>query len=147
MEKTHWLCILNRENWGIVKRNGIWGVSERYKKQLHKAKIGDVLIFYCIGEKYRGKRKEPEITGMYEVASDSYKDSKKIFSSTGFKQEIFPYRIKVKPIKIFEKPIAFKPLVGKVKFITNRKRYGVHLFGKAMIRIPKEDYETIVALR
>ncbi len=38
--------------------------------------------------------------------------------------ETLPLRIKLKPIKIFEKPIEFKQITPKLKFITNRKRVG-----------------------
>jgi len=145
-EKTHWLCILNRENWNIVKRESVWGVSERHRKQINKAKIGDALVFYCVGETFGGEKREPEITGICEVASKPYKDSKKIFSSVG-KQDIFPYRVRVKPIKIFEESIAFKPLVDKMNFIRNKKRYASHIFGKTMRTIPKEDYEVIMSLK
>lgn len=141
---NYWLCILNRANWEVVKKNNIWGVSERHKNQINSTKIGDVLVFYAISEIVNKERKESEITGIYGVASEPYKDSKKIFSSIGRSfGEIFPYRINIKPIKIFEKPIPFKPLVGKIKFITNKKVWSSHLLGRAMRIIPKEDYEII----
>ncbi len=35
--------------------------------------------------------------------------------------ETLPLRIKLKPIKIFEKLIKFSQIIPKLKFITNRK--------------------------
>ena len=58
--------------------------------------------------------------------------------------ETFPLRIRLKPAKIFDKPAEFKPLIPKLKFITNRKRWSGHLMGKAMREIPEEDYRLIV---
>ncbi len=57
--------------------------------------------------------------------------------------ETFPLRIKLKPVKIFDKPVKFKPLIPKLKFITNRKKWSGHLMGKAMREIPEEDYRLI----
>ncbi|MDI6903081.1 MAG: EVE domain-containing protein [Methanocellales archaeon] len=147
-EKTYWLCILNRKNWEVVKKENVWGVSERHKNQLNKAKIGDVFIFYTISELTGRERTESEITGIFEVASKPYKDNKKLFSSVGTRHfgEIFPYRIKVKPLEIFENPIAFRPLTKKLSFITNKKRWSLHLLGAAMKAIPKEDYDLLASM-
>jgi len=60
--------------------------------------------------------------------------------------ETFPLRIKLKPIKIFEKPVEFKSLIPKLKFITNKRKWSGHLMGKAMRQIPKEDYDIIMSM-
>ena len=53
--------------------------------------------------------------------------------------ETFPWRVKIKPIKIFDKPIKFKPLIPKLKFITNKKKWSGHLMGKEIsLRFYKE---------
>ena len=38
--------------------------------------------------------------------------------------ETLPFRINLKPIKFFEKPIEFEQITPKLKFITNKKRVG-----------------------
>ena len=57
--------------------------------------------------------------------------------------ETFPLRIKVKQVQIFKNPVEFKPLIPKLKFITNKKKWSGHLMGKAMRTIPQEDFELI----
>ena len=146
MEPNYWLCILNRKNFEIVKEKNIWGVSKRHKNQIYKTKVGDILVFYVIGEIINNEKVGSEIVGIYKVVSEPYKDTTRIFSSVGTRNfgEIFPYRIKIAPVKIPKKPISFKKLVPELKFITNKKRWSLHLLGGAMRVIPKEDYETIL---
>ena len=60
--------------------------------------------------------------------------------------ETFPLRIKLKPVEIFDKPVEFKPLIPKLKFITNKQKWSGHLMGKAMRVIPEEDYRLIMDL-
>ena len=52
-------------------------------------------------------------------------------------------RIKLTPVKIFTKSVAFKPLIPKLSFITNKKKWAGHLMGRAMRTIPEEDFELI----
>jgi len=61
----------------------------------------------------------------------------------GMGTETFPLRIKIKPVQIFKKPVVFKPLIPKLKFITNKNKWSGHLMGKAMRTIPKDDFELI----
>ncbi len=85
------------------------------------------------------------IVAVYEAASEVYRDSSRIFKSPkGMGNETFPLRIKLKLVKIFDKPVEFKPLIPKLKFITNKKRWSGHLMGKAMREIPEEDYKPIL---
>ena len=54
--------------------------------------------------------KDSKIVAVYEVTSEVFRDSSRIFKAPkGMGNETFPLRIKLKPIKIFEKPIEFKP--------------------------------------
>lgn len=62
---SHWLCILNRENFEVVKHKGIWGVSKRHRNQLMRADVGDKLIFYLIGEKIGDEKKDSAIGAAY----------------------------------------------------------------------------------
>jgi predicted RNA-binding protein len=59
--------------------------------------------------------------------------------------ETFPWRVKIKPIKIFDKPVEFKLLIPKLNFITNRKKWGGHLMGKAMREISEDDFELVLS--
>ncbi len=58
--------------------------------------------------------------------------------------EVFPLRIKLKPVKIFSTPVDFKSLILKLKFITNKKKWTGHLMGKVMREISEEDYKLII---
>ncbi len=142
---AYWLCITNEANWKVIKERNVWGVPERHKNTIAKVKPGDKLMIYLKQEKVGDEVKESRIVGIYEVVSEPFKDSTRIFSSKGMKtNETFPWRVKIKPVKIFDKPVEFKPLIPKLKFITNKKRWSGHLMGKAMREIPEEDYELIL---
>ena len=143
MEPNYWLCILNRENFEAVKKKKVWGVSERHKNQIYKTKVGDKLAFYLISEVKGKERLESAIGGVAEVASEVFVDRKKIFPSAKVEGEVYPYRIRIKSLKVFKPEKPFKPLIGKLNFITNKKFYSGHLVGKAMRTIPKEDFEIL----
>ena len=136
-----WLCITNEANWKVIREKNIWGVPERHKNTIIKVKPGDKLLIYLKQEKVNDEIKEPRIVAVYEVISEFLR----IFSSEGLKtNETFSYRIKAKPVKIFDKPIEFKSLIPKLKFITNKKKWTGHLMGKAMREIPEDDFRLIV---
>jgi len=140
---TYWLCIANEENWKVIKKRNVWGVPERYKNTIARVKPGDKLLVYLKQEKVGDK--PSRIVAVYESISDAFKDSTRIFSSKGLRSdEVFPWRVKIKPVKIFGKPVEFKPLIPKLKFITNKRKWSGHLMGKAMREIPEEDYNLII---
>jgi len=144
---AYWLCITNEENWKVIKAKNVWGVPERHERTIAKVKPGDKLLIYLKQENIGDNIKPSRIVAVYEVVSEPFRDSKKIFKSPkGMGNEVFPWRIKIKPIKIFDEPIEFKPLIPKLKFITNKKKWSGHLMGKAMREIPEEDYELILSL-
>ncbi len=142
---AYWLCITNKENWKVIKQKNIWGVPERHKNTIAKVKPGDKLLIYLKQERDKDTIKEPKIVAVYEAVSEVFKDSSKIFKTPkGMGNETFPLRVKLKPVKIFDKPVEFKPLIPKLKFITNKKKWSGHLMGKAMREIPEEDFNLIV---
>jgi|GEM_PF-110056 len=141
----YWFCITTEDNWKVIRDKNVWGVPERHKNIIAKVKPGDKLLIYAKQEKIGDELKESRGVAIYEVLSEVFRDSKKIFKTPkGMGNEVFPYRIKIKPIKIFSKPIEFKPLIPKLKFISNKRKWSGHLMGKAMREIPKEDFELIV---
>jgi len=144
---AYWLCITNEVNWKVIREKNIWGVPERHKNTIAKAKPGDKLVIYLKQEKIDNEVKESRIVAVYEVISEPFKDSTRIFSSKGMRNsgETFPWRVKIKPIKIFDKPIEFKSLIPKLRFITNKKKWTGHLMGKAMREIPEEDFRLIIS--
>ncbi len=142
---TYWLCITTGENWKVIKEKNVWGVSERHKNTIAKVKPGDKLLIYLKQERDKDKVVEPRIVAVYEATSEVFKDSKRIFKSPpNMGNEVFPLRIKLKPVKIFEKPVDFKSLIPKLKFIKNKQKWTGHLMGKAMREIPEEDFKLIM---
>ena len=142
---AYWLCIANEENWRIIKSKNIWGVPERHKNTIMRVKKGDKLLIYLKQEKVNDEVKPSRIVAVYEVVSEPFKDYTRIFKTPrGMGNESFPWRVKIKPIMIFDKPIEFKPLIPKLKFITNKKKWSGHLMGKAMREIPEEDFRLIL---
>jgi predicted RNA-binding protein len=141
---AYWLCITNEANWKVIREKNVWGVPERHKNTIAKVKPGDKLVIYVKQKKVGEEVRPSRIMGVYEVVSEPFKDSTRIFKTPrSIGSESFPWRVKIKPIKIFDKPIEFRPLVSKLKFITNKRKWSGHLKGKAMREIPKEDFELI----
>lgn len=147
IDMTYWLCITNSQNWQIIKKNNIWGVPFRHQNTIAKVKPGDKLLIYLKQEKDQNKNIiEPRIPAVYEAHSTVYNYSSKLFKTPpGMGSESFPLRIKLKPVKIFFQTVEFKPLIPKLKFITNKKQWTGHLMGKAMREIPEEDYNLILS--
>jgi len=137
MMANYWICVTNEENWNVVKKQNIWGVTDRHKRQIEQVRPGDYLVFYVMPLR---------IAGVFMATSDGFESSERIFSWGEFgRPEIFPYRVKLEPIIISNKPLQFKELIPKLKFITNKKMWTGHL-RRPMRTISKEDYKTIVAL-
>jgi predicted RNA-binding protein len=131
-----WLCVSNEENWAIIKKRKLWGVSKKNRRQMDEVKVGDILVFYI---------KPKKIAGIYKVAAKPFVGNEKIFSSAGFlDEETFPYRVKLEKLVEPKEPIPFDNLVPCLNFISNKKKWPGHL-RKAMQVIPKGDYEKILA--
>ena len=45
-------------------------------------------------------------------------------------------------VELWTSPVCIRDYINELRFITNKKRWGLHLIGGAKI-IPREDYETI----
>ena len=128
---THWIAPSNRVNAKILDTKHVWGVPRRNKSLMHRVKPGDTTL-------------PSAITGAYEVVADPYEDHSPLFvTPPHMGDEVFPYRMKVRPIKVFAEPLEFKPLIGDLTFITNKTMWSGHL-RVAMREIPEEDYRLIL---
>lgn len=141
---SSWLCILNGKNFEIVKKYNIWGVSYRHKNRLFSTRPGEKCAFYLTVERSAKNRKDSAIGGIFEIISNPYEDHSEIFPSSHTLVEMYEYRVRLKVIKILNPECPFKPLIPSLTFITNKKNYGSHLVGKAMIKIPEEDMKLIL---
>jgi len=132
----YWLCVTNEENWQTIKEKKVWGVpAKRGKRQMEAVKRGDCLIFYV---------KSKRIGGIFEAASEPFESSEKVFSWAEFgRPEIFPYRIRLKPVRVLNEPVNAETLISKLSFTKGRKRWSIFL-RRAMLEISKEDYGLIL---
>ena len=143
---AYWLCITTEENWNVIKQKNVWGVQEKHRNTIGKVKIGDKCLIYVILTKKDDEIIPPRIMAAYEITSEVFVDRSRIFKPPARnKSETFPLRIKLKPIKIFEKPVDFKSLIPKLRFIKNKQKWTGHIQGKAMREIPEEDYNLILS--
>jgi predicted RNA-binding protein len=107
---------------------------------------GDRCLVYVKSEVNAGEVVEPHIVGEYEVASKLFEDSEKIFQPPPDNSlEVFKLRIKLNPLKVLENPIKFKPLVPKLTFIKNKSNWSLSIRGRAIVQIPKNDFELILS--
>ncbi len=121
-------------------------MGEKHRNAIAKVRPGDKCLIYVMSTRKDDEVIPPRIMAVYEVTSEVFKDSSKIFKPPARnRNETFPLRIRLKPVKISEKPIDFKFLIPKLKFITNKKRWTGHIQGKAMREIPEEDYNLILS--
>ena len=141
---THWIASSNRDNARILDAKQIWGVPKRNKTLMQRVKPGDTILVYVRQEKEGDTLLPSAITGAYEVISEPYEDQAPIFvTPPQMGDEVFPYRMKVRPVTVFPEPLEFKPLIEDLKFITNKTMWSGHL-RIAMREIPEEDYRLIL---
>ncbi len=141
---THWIASSNRDNWKILEKKHVWGVPKRNKSLMQRVKPGDTILVYVRQEKEDNTILPSAITGAYEVASEPYEDHSRLFiTPEHMGDEVFPFRMKVRPAAVFAEPLEFKPLIPDLKFITNKTMWSGHL-RIAMREIPEEDYHLIL---
>ncbi|OQB43765.1 MAG: hypothetical protein BWY01_01845 [Synergistetes bacterium ADurb.Bin155] len=141
---THWIASSNRDNWKILEKKHIWGVPKRNKNLMQRVKSGDTILVYVRQEKEGDTILPSAITGAYEVVSQPYEDHTRLFiTPEHMGDEVFPFRMKLRPVAAFAKPLEFKPLIPDLKFITNKTMWSGHL-RIAMREIPEGDYRFIL---
>ena len=141
---THWIASSNCANQKILDQKHVWGVPRRNKSLMQRVKPGDTILVYIRQEKEGDTILPSAITGAYEVIAEPYEDHIPLFiTPPHMGDEVFPCRMKVRPIKVFAEPLEFKPLIGDLKFITNKTMWSGHL-RQAMREIPEEDYRLIL---
>jgi predicted RNA-binding protein len=103
---TRWLAISSLENSEVVIKRHIWGVPRRYINTIRRVKPGGTVFVYVGQEVVDRGVLPPAITGAFEVTSEVYEDASRIFTAPAkLGNELFPLRIKLRPVKIFE-PLA-----------------------------------------
>ncbi|WAI01367.1 EVE domain-containing protein [Methanogenium organophilum] len=139
---TIWIASTNRNNWEIIKNKNLWGVPKRNKNSIERSKPGDKILIFVRQEKVGDAILPSAITTAFEISSKPFEDETEVFKKpvTMLGEEVFPYRVKLKLIKIFKEEFDFKTLISNLEFITNKKQWTGHL-RTAMRTILEEDYE------
>ncbi|ACL17349.1 EVE domain-containing protein [Methanosphaerula palustris] len=141
---TRWLCMADRTNAAIVKERLVWGVPARYRNTIGRVHPGDTLLIYARQEHAAGETLPSIVMAAYDVVSPVFEDTEPIFTAPAFLPgEVFPMRVKVKPLPDISEPVPFKPLVPALSFIKNKVMWSGSI--RAMRTIPEEDYQRIVA--
>ena len=82
--------------------------------------------------------------GVFKAISKPFKSKEKIFPWGGVKgRELYPYRVKLEPVILVEKPLKFNELVPKLSFIKNKAKW-VGYVRRPMVAIPKRDFDLIM---
>ncbi len=127
--KNYWMFIINQENWEIVKKTNI--VGSKYINKVKSITKNYIIVVYII-------KPLCSIVGMFGVV-ENYTDSKSLF-----KGGLYPYRLKLTPIKVLKNPVNIKTLINRLIFIKNKKKWNGHFFGvKGVRKLVKKDFETI----
>ncbi|MDD4126326.1 MAG: EVE domain-containing protein [Methanomicrobium sp.] len=142
---TIWIASTNRDNWEVIKKKNLWGVPKRKKNSIERSAPGDKILIFVRQENAGDTILPSAITAAYEITSKPFEDQSEVFKKppTMPGEEVFPYRVRLKPVKIFNEPLDFKTLIPKLEFITNKKQWTGHL-RTAMRTIPEEDFEYIM---
>lgn len=140
---SYWIASGNRENWEVVKKHNIWGVPKRSKSLHTRVKVGDTILMYARSETHAKEVFPSVILGEFKV-TELFEDTRPLFTAPPqMGDEIFPYRFRLKPVKIFITPIELKPLIPELGFVTNKTMWSGH-FRQAMREIPEEDFQKII---
>jgi len=141
---TRWLCMADRTNAAVAKDRLIWGVPARYGNSMAKVQTGDTFLIYARQDLAGGELRPSAVMGAYEVVSDPFEDAAPIFAAPPFLPgEVFPIRVKLRPLPDIVAPVEFKPLVPELSFIKNKVMWSGSIRG-AMRMIPEPDYQRIV---
>jgi predicted RNA-binding protein len=141
---TRWLCMADRANAAVAKVRLVWGVPVRYRNTMAKVHIGDTFLIYARQDHAGGEVKPSAVMGAYEVVSAPFEDATPIFAAPPFLPgEVFPIRVKLRPLPEITAPVEFKPLVPELSFIKNKVMWSGSIRG-AMRMIPEQDYQRIV---
>lgn len=100
---------------------------------------GDQVLLYLAG---LGRRHFVAAVTLGSVAMPLEPVHSRVFEELGI--PFFEYSVSMKSVRRLAEPIAIKPLVHQLSFITDKVNYGLHL-RLPIVRISKEDYELITS--
>lgn len=140
---NYWIASSNRTNWDIILKELTWGIPKRNKNLQSRVSIGDSIVVFVKQEGQTDTIIPSAITGAFDITGIFESETPLFIPPSQMGEEIFPYRFKLKKIKVFSPPLEFKQLIPELQFITNKTMWTGHL-RNAMRMIPKEDYDFIL---
>jgi predicted RNA-binding protein len=143
---NYWLFVTTAENWKIITEKSFIGISKRNERAVSRVKIGDKCLIYIKRWLEGGDYEGPLVIGEYQIESGIYVDNTRVFDSPNTSQkEVFPLRLKLKRVGQPADPVPFRPMIPKLSFIINKKKWGSSLQGRGLINISERDYLTVVS--
>jgi predicted RNA-binding protein len=121
--------VTSQENWDVIKKEKVWGVSERSRHKMEKVNVGDFLVFYV---------KKQGIAGIFKAVSKPFEDNRKLFETRNEK-EVYPVRVRLEILVLPKKIIPLERLSKKLTFVS-RGHWALQI---AMREISKDEYEII----
>ena len=128
---TSFIFIINQENWEIIHRESIMGVSGRWGKWIYsKLQIGDKCVIYIKGISC--------IAGIYKIKT--LKKEVSVKWNTGTYGDIF----KIDPVIIPKSPVPINNYIEKLNFVKNKKKWFSHFQHHKFF--PDSDIEFLIQI-
>jgi predicted RNA-binding protein len=122
-----WLCILNMQNFEILRKERVYGVPTNACNRLEKVRVGDTLLFYVTSP-------VKSILGMSRAASSMFEEKQ----MAPWNDRHYPFRVRISDVE--ETAIPSKAFVGKIAGI--KKRIPM---GQSLIAISQSDLVKILS--
>jgi predicted RNA-binding protein len=137
---TYWIVVGSPENFDIAtqRKFDLFGFKSTRRRESGEMRPGDKLVFYLTGAKKFG--------GIASVASESFEDHKKIFSSEKKPGEDYPFRVKTKPEVILsgDQQLDVPDYVPQLEFTRKGATKSWALFFQGNLhKISENDYKLI----
>lgn len=137
----YWMIVTSKENFEATRARNftVQGVKSRHRKKAMEMQPGDRLIYYITGIQ--------QFAGIAEVTSAFFEDDEAIWKSKGKKKdEIYPWRVQIRPEQILDEGDWVGSEVFKDKLEHIRKWPAEHwklAFQGNVHKLPASDYQTI----
>jgi len=121
---SYWTLSGRPESWRVALEKGVWGVSEKARGLWAKVQPGDIVAFYATGVGVIG----------YGVVESKFESDEPLWpEEREVGKVLWPYRLKIKVGKVFEKPRA-RPKNMLVAFAINK--LGEETFRELLGQLP-----------
>lgn len=131
--KGYWINTISADHVLKGVEGGFTQANHGSPKNLTKLQNGDFILFYSPKTKLENGDSLQKFTAIGTIIDDEVYQVK-------MREDFHPFRRKVKFFKC--NPISIKPLIHKLSFINNKKRWGFS-FLRGMFQIPQRDFELI----